>query len=260
MRTLLLAGLLTLSANYALANECEINFEGNLQLENRILTIETQNHKKIVINQENQLFVNGQKIQLSTYQQKLVSDYYAGIYSAAPQAAAIATDAITLASVTVNQVFTELLGSDSDAINGLTEKLDELGQHVSMNFYASNGEIRLNSNNFEDGNFLGQQWEDEFEAAIEEVVSNSIGHLLISIGTEILFSGGDMDAFESKMERFGQDIEQRVEFQSSELEARADSLCMSLVSVDQIELKLQRSVDELADLNVMQIKEKSEAM
>ncbi|MEP7704836.1 DUF2884 family protein [Paraglaciecola sp. 25GB23A] len=260
MRTLLLAGLLSLNANYALANDCEIEFEGHLQLENRVLTIETDAYKKIVINQQNQLFVNGEKILLSAYQQNLVSDYYAGIYAAAPQAAAIATDAIKLASVTVGEVFSELLGRDSDAIDGLTDKLDELGEHIQTNFYSSNGEIRLNSKDFTEDNFLGNDWEDEFEEAIEEVVSNSIGHLLISIGSEILFSGGDMDAFERKMERFGQDIEQRVDFQSSELEARADALCMSLVSVDQIEAKLQSSIDELAELNVVQITAKPQAM
>lgn len=260
MRTLLLAGLLTLNANYLMANECDVNFAGQLQLENRVLSITTPSLKKIVINQQNHLFVNGEKIALSTYQQNLVADYYGGIYAAAPQAASIATDAIKLASVTIKQVFTELLGSDNNAIDGLSVKLDELGQHINMNFYASNGEIHLDSNDFADGNFLGQEWEQEFEAAIEEVVSDSIGHLFISLGSELLFSGGDMHDFERKMERFGQDIEQRVEFHSSALEARAESLCKSLLVVDNIEAKLQRSVSELSDLNVVHITEKPQAM
>ncbi|MDP5132536.1 MAG: YggN family protein [Paraglaciecola sp.] len=261
MRTLLLAGLLTLTTTtYAAANECDISFEGSLQLEKSVLSIETDDHSKIVINQANQLFVNGEKIALSRYQQRLVSDYYAGIYAAAPQAAAIASDAIKLASVTVNEVFYELLGGESDAINDLTSKLDELGDQIHMNFYASNGEIRLNSDSFNDGSFLGQDWEDEFENVIEQVVSNSMGHLLISIGSEILFSGGDMDAFERKMERFGQSIEQRVEFQSSALEARADSLCLSLVAIDEVEEKLQDSISALSDLDVVQIKTRPQAM
>lgn len=260
MRTLLLAGLLSLSTHYAVANECEINFAGNIQLENSILSIETDGYKKIVINQQNQLFVNGKKVTLSSYQQNLVSDYYAGIYAVAPQAAAIASDAIKLASVTVNEVFYELLGSDSDAVDGLTDKFDELSQHIHSNFYASNGEIRLNSNDFEDGNFLLQEWEHEFEEAVEEVVANSVGHLLISLGSQILFSGGDMDAFESRMEHFAQDIEQRVEFQGSALEARAETLCLSLVDVDKTEEKLQSAIDELADLNVVQITAKPQAM
>jgi hypothetical protein len=260
MRTLLLASLLLINVNYALANQCEIDFEGNLLLENRVLTITTQDHNKVVIQKNNQLFVNDKHIVLTTEQQNLVSAYYAGIYAAAPQAAGIASDAIQLASLTVHEVFTELLGQDSDALAGVTLKLDELGEHIQSNFYAKNGEIRLHSSDFDDGNFLGNEWEEEFETAIEEVVSNSIGQLMISIGTQLLFGGGDMDAFEAKMERFGQEIEQRVEFQTSGLEARVTALCLGLAKVDTLEAQLQHTVPELADLNILQVKAHYDAM
>jgi hypothetical protein len=260
MRTLLLTSLLLINVNYAMANQCEIEFEGSLQLENRVLTIITEDNKEVVIQENNQLLVNGKQIDLSAEQQSLVSAYYAGIYAAAPQAARIASDAVHLASLTINEVFTELLGNDNAAIADLTLKLDELSEHINANFYAENGEIRLHSVDFEDGNFLSNEWEEEFEATIEEVVSNSIGRLMLSIGTQLLFGDGDMDAFEAKMENFGQDIEQKIEYQASGLEARANALCLGLAQVDTLESQLQNTIPELADLNILQVKAHYDAM
>ncbi|KXI29545.1 DUF2884 family protein [Paraglaciecola hydrolytica] len=260
MRPLLLAGLMLVNTNIVMANECDINFDGNLQLENRVLTITTSDKTKVLIQENNQLYVNGKHIKLNAEQQNLVSAYYAGIYAAAPQAARIASDAVQLASVTINEVFNELLGNDSDAVDTLTLKLNELGEHIQNNFYAQNGEIRLNSANFDDGNFLSNEWEDEFEDAIEDVVANSIGRIMLSIGSELLFGGGDMDAFEAKMERFGQDIEQRVEYQTSGIEARADALCHGLAKVDLIETQLQKSIPALADLNILRVEQNHHAM
>lgn len=260
MRALLLVGLLILGSSSVWANECDISFEGDLKIENQTITINTQNHNHLVINQANELLVNGKIIVLSSAQQKLVSSYYAGIYAAAPQAAAIASDAMKLAAVAVNEVFTELLGSDNAAIDKVSDKLDDLSKKISSNFYDNNGKIRFYSGDFNNGDFVSQHWENEFEDAIEELVSNSIGHLMISIGTELLFSNGDMDAFTTKMERFGQDIEQRVEHQSAALEARANSLCRSLIEVDRVETDLQRAIPQLADLNILHIEENNQAM
>ncbi|WP_340679469.1 DUF2884 family protein [Paraglaciecola sp.] len=260
MRTLLLASLLLININHALADQCQIDFEGSLQLENRILSITTLEHNKVVIQENNQLYVNGKQIVLSAEQQNLVSAYYTGIYAAAPQAARIASDAVQLASLTIHEVLTELLGHDSDAVDGLTLKLDELGTHIHSNFYAQNGEIQLNSEDFDNGNFLGNEWEEEFEAAIEEVVSNSIGRLMISIGTQLLFGDGDMDGFEAKMENFGQNIEQNVEYQASSLEARANALCLGLAQVDALESQLQNTIPELANFNILQVKAHYDAM
>jgi len=260
MRTLLLASLLLLNVNYVMANQCEIDFDGNMQLENRVLTLNTPKHKKIVILENNQLYVNDKHVALSTEQQGLVSAYYAGIYAAAPQAERIARDAIELANVTINEVFTELLGTKSGAVDELSVKLDELSTHIHSNFYAQNGEIRLNSANFEDGNFLGNEWEQEFEQVIEEVVSNSIGKILLSIGSQLLFGGDDIDAFEAKMDRFGQDMEQRLEYQTSGIEARANALCLGLAQVDSVESQLQNSIAELADLNILRVTAHYDAM
>jgi hypothetical protein len=81
-----------------------------MQLENRVLAVTLNNNSRVTIGQDKTLYVDGTALTLNAEQQRWVTSYYDGINQAAPQAAAIATDAVALASTAINEVFTELLG------------------------------------------------------------------------------------------------------------------------------------------------------
>lgn len=255
MRNLILAGVLLCGASQVSANQCNVEIDGNLQLENSVLSIKTSDSSKVVIDQSKNIFVDGEQISLTEQQQQWVNSYYEGIHAAVPEAAGIAKDAIALASDAVNQAFGQLLGEDNEAVIELSAKIEAIGEDIQYNFYAQDGSIRIQSEQFEDGEVFGNQWEHEFEQAIEELVTESIGRLMVAVGTELIFSGGDMDAFEQRMERFGRDIEDKVEYQSAAIEAKAEAFCATLASIDYAENKLQQSVTELADLDVLQVKD-----
>lgn len=260
MRSLILASVLVCSSFSIMANQCDVELQGELTLENKVLTVTLNDNTKIKIDEYQALYVDGVHLSLNSEQQSWVNNYYNGIYHTVPQVAGIATDAVKLASLALNEVFTELLGSNSAALDNLTQKLDELDEQIQYNFYAQNGSLRIHSESFENDDFFGQEWESNFEAAIEEVVSESIGSLMVAIGTELMFSGGDMKAFEKKMERFGEQLEHTMEFQTAALEDKADELCASLIDVDSAESQLQKHIKQLADLDILQIKPARNAM
>jgi len=259
MRTVIFAGVLACSSLPAFANQCNVELNGNMQLENSILTVNLDNDTRLTIDVDKILYVDGVALTLDTQQQRWVNNYYDGINQAAPQAAAIATDAVALASTALNEVFTELLGSDNTALADLSDKLSNLDQQIQYNFYAENGDIRLHSESFENGEFFGDQWEDQFEEAVEELVTDSIGHLMVAIGTQLVFSGGNMDEFEQKMQRFGEQMEQKVEYQAEALEEKAEELCSTLAQVDHAETQLQQ-IAQLAELDVIQMQDQHKRM
>jgi hypothetical protein len=250
----LLAGVLTCFSAAAFAHQCDVELQGDLKFENKVLTVTLDNNTQMKIDEYQTLYVNGELYPVNAEQQKSVENYYNGISQVAPQVADIAIDAVALANTALSEVFTELLGADSRALENLSEKLQELDQQVHYNFYAQDGSLRIHSKSFKNGDFFGQEWEQNFEQAIEQVVTESIGTLMVAIGSEILFSGGDMDAFETKMERFGQRLEKTMEFQAEALEEQADDLCTSLASVDSAEAQLQKQIKQLSGLDVLQIK------
>ena len=260
MGKLVALGVMAAFSGSAMAHQCNINVDGHLTLENRLLTVTTKQSDKITIDEHHNLYVNGDAIYLDSEQQQWVKDYYDGINAAVPQVAEIAVEGITIASEAIGHVFGELLGHDNSAVDDLTAKLDEMNQQIQYNFYADDGSIRLDSNEFENGNFFGEQWESEFEEAVEELVFNSMGRLMIAIGSEMVMSGGNMDSFEQKMENFAADIEEKVHFRGEELERKADLLCAQLTSVDEAENALQSSIDELNGLNILKTSDHHQAL
>jgi hypothetical protein len=260
MRKLFLASLLALSTQQALAQNCDVEFVGDLQLENKIITIITDDHNKVVIDAKQQLWVDGHEVLLTAKNKRLVEDYYAGFYHVAPQVADITRDALDLAGVAINEVFVELLGSDNDLVEEASLKLSELGEQVHNNFYAKDGEIRFKSGDFDHGDFLSAQWEAEFEKAIEQLVEKSIGKIMLAVGAELMFGDGDFAAFEAKMENFGDNIEQRVESRANLLEDRAEALCYSIVGIDRIETQMQKNISELANFDVLQVNKNQDLM
>ena len=259
MRTMLFAGALACCSLPVFANQCNVELNGNMQLENSILAVTLDNDTRLTINQDKTLYIDGIALSLNSEEQRWVDNYYDGINQAVPQAAAIATDAVALASTALNEVFTELLGSDNTALADLSDKLRNLDQQIQYNFYADNGDIRLHSESFENGGFFGEQWEAQFEEAIQGLVTDSIGHLMVAIGTQLIFSGGDTNEFEQKMERFGKQMEQKVEYQATALEEKADTLCSTLAQVDFAETQLQQ-IKQLSSLDVIQLNDQPHRM
>ena len=252
MKKSLIAASLLVSSS-AFADQCDVNVKGELSVVDQVITITTEAKDKIVIEPDYQVFYNGRTVDLNSEQQQWVKQYYTGIYDAIPVVANLALDGVQIAAVALDEVFNTLFDGDNDALADITAKLEELRGEIQHNFYANDGSIRLESTRFEDGDFLGQQWENEFEELVEDAVTSSIGHLMVAIGSEMIFSGGDMNAFEQRMESFAEQIEHNVERKAELLEQRADALCLQLADLDDVENRLQSSVSQFDGLNMINV-------
>ena len=89
------------------------------------------------------------------------------------------------------------------------------------------------------------------ESAIEETIKNSMGSLLIAVGQEMLFAGGNMDTFETRMENFGQKIEHEMEARGEQIEMSAEALCHSAIAIDGLEEQLKSNIVELASFDIL---------
>lgn len=260
MKKTLIAASLVLCSGVVMAGECDVNIEGEVALANNVLTITTDDKDVIEIEAGETLHVNGKYIDLSSQQHEWVSNYYHGINEAVPAVADIALDGVAIASTAVTEVLGNLLGTDAAAIDKIQYKLDEIRDKIQYNFYADDGSIQLDSTHFSDGEVFGPDWEEEFEETIEEVVASSIGHLMVAIGTQLIFGDGDTNEFEQRMETFADDIEEKVEAQAAVLEDKADELCMQMVSIDFAENQLQASMSELSGLDLISVNKSQQRM
>ena len=233
-------------------NSCDMELDGHIQYYQGDLTVQMDNGLVMTIDSHHNMTIDGESVSLDSEQQRWVSEYYNNIDIAIPMTLNIASEGLQIANVAVTEVFTELLGGDQMG-DDFRELFDSLETKLNTSFYDDAGNIRVDSTKFDEPGWFDESWEQEFEAQIESLISESMGRILIAVGTQMLWEGGDMSEFEQKMERWGEDLEYRLESQAAALEEKGDALCKVLKKADYAEGKMQASISGLDDLNLLDL-------
>ena len=233
-------------------NSCDMELDGHIQYYQGDLTVQMDNGSVMTIDAQHNMTINGESVSLDREQQRWVSEYYNNIDIAIPMTLTIASEGLQIANVAVTEVFTELLGGDQMG-DDFNELFNSLETKLNTSFYDDAGNIRVDSTKFDEPGWFDESWEQEFETQIESLISESMGRILIAVGTQMLWEGGDMSEFEQKMERWGEDLEYRLESQAASLEEKGEALCKVLKKADYAEGKMQASISGLDDLNLLDI-------
>ncbi len=249
------AAVLTTAPAFAEMNtdSCDVSMQGDVSWQKGVLTLTTVNDQEIVINPAHNLTLNGKQVSLNSDQQEYVTSYYEQIETAVPMTLNITYDALELAGGAINEAFGELLGADNGIVEDLDEMFADLRTEMNTHFYDEDGEMRISSEDFDEGGWVSERWEDKYEDKVEDIIANSTGRLLIAVGKAMLSGDDDFEEFEQHMENWEEDFEQRVEAKSSAIEARADELCEVLKKADYAENKMQKHIPGLESLDMLKI-------
>ncbi|NVK55016.1 MAG: YggN family protein [Alteromonadaceae bacterium] len=238
-------------AHIEIDNQCNMELHGSVTYSHGDLTITTESGEKVLITPAHQLYVDGQNVNLNNDEQRWVTDYYTSIESAIPMTVDIARDGIKIASYAVTEVFSELLGADHELTDDFDELFTDLSAQIEERFYAPDGTYQFNSADLE-GNWADAAWSEQLDDKIDDLVERSMGHFLMAIGRQMLFADGDMEDFATRMENFGETIEQRVEGEADALESKADELCTVLAKADYAETHMQQNIAALKGLDLLE--------
>lgn len=237
-------------------DECSINLNYSVAVENNHIRFINNDKTLVQINDHEQLFVKGKQIQLTERQQALVSEYSEQINQQVPVAVNLAVDAVEIAFEAISHVVTGLSGEDSQSNDRLESIFTKINAEVDKRFHEEDGNYYLAQQDF--GEF-DQFMEDEIEEEVEGLISDSVGDLLIAVGTAMNNEEGNfeqkMEAFGERMETMGEEIELAVEDKAEALGAQAEELCHNLKDLDTLETELSNSVDELSDFNLLTVSE-----
>ncbi|NQZ81798.1 MAG: YggN family protein [Colwellia sp.] len=231
-------------------DSCNVELNGGIKINKDFIEFFKKDSSLYKITDNETLTINGQVVSLSASQQSLITEYSTSIRAVLPEMKNIAIDAISLATDGVNLAFNELLGEGNDVGAEITGHLNEIKTEID-NKFAVNKEFYIDENGFSGAEFFGEDFEKRMESAIEETIKNSMGSLLIAVGQEMLFAGGNMDAFETRMENFGQKIEHEMEARGEQIEMSAEALCHSAIAIDGLEEQLKSNIVELASFDIL---------
>ncbi len=237
--------------HYQFGDECELSLNYDVELERNRLQVSDDGETLYRI-EGDRLWVRGKEVQLNDEQRAMVQDYFAEMERQLPKVVDLATDALNLAGSALDAVFSELAEFGVSPDQG-SEIMTGIQQKVEASMRTENGGYRLGANALDS---LGNELDEVMENEIEEVVSKSIGGVLMALG-QAMSEGenGDfeqrMEDFGQRMERMGERIEAEMEVQAAALEQQANALCDEWLALDKLEQQLQRHIPEMAEFDLV---------
>lgn len=241
------------NAGISFSNEqCNVEFKNDVRIKPSELEIFTASNQFMRFSSNGSLTINGDQVSINSEQRQALIQYSDNLRTQLPEVANIALDGVKIAGVALEEVANAF---NIDGIDDLSGLMDDIKSEVENTFYQQ-GTFVMGQQSF---NQFGENFEHQFEEQIETVVESammqSMGSILVALGSELLGPGGDMDAFEQRMENMGAQIEEKVELHANALEKRANSLCENFANIAYQEEQLVAQLPQLQGYELFTIKQ-----
>jgi hypothetical protein len=239
----------TISIN---SDQCDVEFKNTVRIKPNELEIFTANKRTMQFNTQGNLTVNEEPVTLDSSQRKALTRYSDSLRTQLPEVANIALEGVKIAGVALEEVATAFNIADLENISTL---MGDIEQEVENTFYQQ-GTFVMGPQSFNQfGQHFEQQFEQQIKTAVESAVMQSMGSILVALGSELLGSGGDINAFEQRMENMGTQIEEKVALHANALEKRANSLCSNFSDIAKQEELLVAQVPALNGYQLFSFKQ-----
>jgi hypothetical protein len=253
MKTYIAGVFLLMAGGAAAYDSCHLELEAGLRISEDSIEFYEADKPSYKIVADQYLVVSGQTLKLTAGQQDAVTGYAKAIRAAVPEVHSMALGGIDLAIEAITLTFDGLLGEKNQVSAQLTTELKNTKSDVNR-YFTSGRPISLNRAHEDTPDFLGKQFETRIERIVETSVQNSIGSIMIAMGKEILAAGGSMQAFEERMNKFGEQMELQMNAKATGLEEQGKKLCNTMHTVDAREEQLKLAVPAVESFNVIRVK------
>jgi hypothetical protein len=252
MKTLIATALLLAAGSATAHNSCNLDLDAGVHISSDSIEFYVAEQPTYKIIDDQYLVVKGQAQKLTLAQQKLVASYAASIRAALPEVRGMALDGIDLAIEGITLAFDGLLGEKNQISAQLATELTNLKSDVNR-YFSSGNLISFNRGDEGAPDFLGKQFETRIERIVETSVQNSVGSLMFAMGKEALMSGGSMEGFEARMNKFGEQMAEQISTKAAGMEARGAKLCSAMQAIDALEEQLKQAVPAVESFNIIRV-------
>jgi len=238
--------LLYCTSSYAA--HCDVNFNYGVVIDPSHLRIIKHGQTLVQINNEQQLFIKGREIILSTQQKHDLMLYAQGIRTQVPEIVSIAIEGIGLGLKAVNKIIGSLTGENSATHQKIQEKFSELQARLRLRFNQSDQNYYIAPQDFDD---FDQIIAGDLEQEIQEIVNDSIGTILSAVGEAMTTNDNDdlehrVEAMAERIEKIGDNINVEIDKPVDQLNSKTVQFCENLIKLDKKESAMQKSIPALA--------------
>lgn len=226
-------------------DQCDITLNYDLTISPDHILIIEDDETMIDIYNDKMLFIRGEKVELTSKQQAMVTNYAESIRNTVPEVSKIAVEAISIAYEGINAAFGEHIDTSSTR-----EKFIELEQKISDKYGSHNGHYRFSQGNF-NTNIEDDEVDQLVQDLMQDIVPQLIGGIMANVTKAMISGNSDFSEFEN----IGDKVELEIESRADELEQRAEAFCYSLKEVDELEQDLVASNNQFIYFDLLSFKQ-----
>jgi hypothetical protein len=245
--------LMTLLPATANAASCDIQLQYGILITPEHIRIIDGYLTKIQINNDEQLFINGDWIRLEVHEEELLKSFSKGLRNEVPQIVGIAMEGAEIGLQALDKIMNGIVDSgDGDLFQ---EEFEDFRARFKQRFNQFDNKFYIAPQSLDK---LDDFFEDELGQEIKKVVTGSLGAVLIALGEAINSNDGGVESnvvdVSEQLERLEEKIEKQLSAKSLVLEKKAKQFCDRLTELNKTESELHVMLPLLRDYDVVKLK------
>ncbi|MGR5143420.1 DUF2884 family protein [Photobacterium sp. DNB23_23_1] len=245
-KTIIALSLLTCSTS-SFAQSCPVNVPNDIHIAGNEVSVYQDGQAKLLIDSENQLFIEDKQVALSEPQTLALQSYSEHVKSYLPQMANLADEGASIAQDIIDELSIHFGGGD--AFSGAEQLVDEYSEKAKQKFYPD-GEFVMPADVFES---MDTNWKQEFEEALKHISMESISGIIASLSAEMKSGELSFSDFQSELSQLKQRLQETIRQRSGEVAEQAGTICESIEGLAEEEQELQQVIPELKDYQMFEI-------
>lgn len=251
---LLIAATLFSSMTMASEHNCSLQLKDDLVINQSQVELKRGDESLWRINNQGALWVKGQSVETDRATSADLQQYQAGLRDGAKDTVALVADALDIANTAVTRVMEQFGVDASEQSSKINAALDKMRNNIDQVVYRDGDDITIHGSKMDR---IGNGFDEEMSKAVEESMAEVTGNVLMMVGKAM--AGGEgtfeqrMQAFETKMDKFGDELDAEMSAKGDALDARGEQICQKLQRLDVLEQQIQANVPQMIDYDVISV-------
>ncbi|MEZ9230436.1 YggN family protein [Vibrio amylolyticus] len=232
----------------AVAGQCQVNLKNEIHLNTHQLEVVQASGDSAVVDNANDLYIGGEKVDLTADQKSALKQYREDINQYLPQAKKIASDSLALANDIIDDVAESL--EAPEAFDDMKASMKSFLADLEARYYKE-GDLVLPADSF---NTMTQSWSEDFEKAKALFNKEFIASAFDAMSEKMQKEGGlNLTELADSLAELKAKVEQRLEEHDLNVEKQTEEFCDSLDGMAEQEEQLHQKIPALKDYQLFTI-------
>ncbi|MGF1752400.1 YggN family protein [Vibrio makurazakiensis] len=245
-KIVLIASLLV--SQSALSAQCRVDLKNEIHIDDQQVEILQVNGSSAVLDNDNNLYIHGEKVELDADQQAAIEKYRESMNAYLPKAKEMAREGLSLANDVIDDISASF--DSPEAFDNVKQSMKQFFADVEARYYKD-GDLVLPADSFDS---MANSWTEDFDRAMEIFNEEFISSAFNAMSEKMKADGGlNLTELADSMAELKAKVEERLSEHSQQVEQQTEEFCESLGEMAEQEQQLHKVIPNLKDYQVFTI-------